>query len=89
MASVGEMKILRREDKSRLGSQAHHARTAARSIVHATALAKQLRAHGLGLHADNVEAAVSEFVNIVSKQVGHQALTEAMNWVGAERESNR
>lgn len=61
--------------------QMHHARVAALSIAHGAALVKLLRAHGRDDHADNVEAALSEFVEIVSIQVGQPVLSQAMNWV--------
>ncbi len=61
--------------------QTHYARVAALSIAHGGALVKLLRAHGRAGHADNVEAALTEFVGIVSDEVGQQILTQAMNWV--------
>ncbi len=64
--------------------QTHHARVAALSIAHGSALVKLLRAHGRDAHADNVEAALNEFVEIVSMQVGQPILTQAMNWVSDE-----
>ena len=64
--------------------QTHHARVAALSIAHGSALVKLLRAHGRDEHADNVEAALNEFVEIVSVEVGQPILTQAMNWVSDE-----
>jgi hypothetical protein len=61
--------------------QTHYARVAALSIAHGAVLVKLLRAHGQTGHADNVEAALNEFVGIVSDEVGQQILTQAMNWV--------
>jgi hypothetical protein len=61
--------------------QTHYARVAALSIAHGAALVKLLRAHGRDAHADNVEAALDEFVEIVSGEVGQRILTQAMNWV--------
>lgn len=61
--------------------QTHYAKVAALSIAHGSALVKLLRAHGQDRHAGNVEAALEEFVEIVSKQVGPQILTQAMNLV--------
>lgn len=61
--------------------QNHYARVAALSIAHGSALAKLLRAHGRDSHAEAVEAALDEFVGIVSDEVGQQILTQAMNWV--------
>ena len=62
----------------------HHARVAALSIAHGAALVKLLRAHGRDDHADNVEAALSEFVEIVSVEVGQPVLSQAMSRVSDE-----
>ena len=59
----------------------HNARIAALSMANGTALAKLLRAHGRGDHADAVEAALSEVAEIVSTEVGRHTLSEAMSWV--------
>ena len=48
------------------------------------ALAKLLRAHGRDSHAENIEAALNEFTDIVAKEVGPQMLSRAMNWVSDE-----
>jgi len=64
--------------------QTHHARVAALSIAHGAALVKLLRAHGRDDHANNVEAALSEFVEIVSVQVGQPVLSQAMSRVSDE-----
>lgn len=64
--------------------QTYHARVAALSIAHGAALVKLLRAHGRDGHADNVEAALSEFVEIVTSEVGQPILTQAMSWVTDE-----
>lgn len=64
--------------------QTHHARVAALSIAHGAALVKLLRAHGRDDHADNVEAALNEFVEIVAVQVGEPVLSQAMNRVSDE-----
>ena len=61
--------------------QTHHARVAALSMAHGAALAKLLRAHGCGDHADNVEAAVQDFARIISGQVGRRTLDRALDWV--------
>ena len=61
--------------------QTHYAKVAALSIAHGSALVKLLRAHGRDSHAANVEAALEEFVEIVSNEVGAQVLTQAMNRV--------
>ncbi len=59
----------------------HNARIAALSMANGAALAKLLRAHGRGDHADAVEAALSEVAEIVSTEVGRRTLSEAMSWV--------
>jgi hypothetical protein len=64
--------------------QMYHARVAALSIAHGSALAKLLRAHGRDRHAENVEAALNAFVEIVSVEVGQPILIQAMNWVSDE-----
>ncbi len=61
--------------------QTHYAKIAALSIAHGSALVKLLRAHGQDTHAANVEAALDEFVEIVSNEVGQRILTQAMNRV--------
>jgi hypothetical protein len=61
--------------------QIHNARVAAISMANGGALAKLLRAHGRAAHADAIEAALSEVVDIVSTEVGRRTLTEAMSWV--------
>ena len=61
--------------------QTHYAKVAALSIAHGSALVKLLRAHGRDSHAANVEAALDEFVEIVSNEVGQRILTQAMNLV--------
>lgn len=59
----------------------HNARIAALSMANGAALAKLLRAHGCGEHADAVEAALSAVAEIVSTEVGRRTLSEAMSWV--------
>ncbi len=59
----------------------HNARIAALSMANGAALAKLLRAHGRGPHADAIEAALSEVAEIVSTEVGRRTLSEAMSWV--------
>ncbi len=61
--------------------QTHYARVAALSITHGAVLVKLLRAHGREGHADNVEAALDEFVGVVADEVGQQILSQAMIWV--------
>ncbi len=43
-----------------------------------------LQAHGHDEHADNVEAAIAAVVAIVSKSIGKENLTEALEWVSGE-----
>ena len=61
--------------------QNHHARVAALSMAHGAALAKLLRAHGRDEHATNIEAALRDFAEIISGQVGQHALDQALSWV--------
>ena len=62
----------------------HHARVAALGMAHVSALAKLLRAHGRNGHADHLEAAVDEVVEIIAKEVGRSTLAQAMSWVTDE-----
>jgi hypothetical protein len=62
-------------------SDIYNARVAALSMANGAALAKLLRAHGLGDHADNIESALAAIADIVSVEVGREKLTEAMSWV--------
>lgn len=65
-------------------SQDYNARMAALWIMHGTACIKLLRAHGRSLHADNFEAALREFVDIIADEVGRDTLTEAMDWAAGQ-----
>ena len=58
-----------------------HARVAALSMAHGAALAKLLRAHGRGTHADNIEAALQDFAEIITGEVGQTVLDRALSWV--------
>lgn len=64
--------------------QDHNARMAALWIMHGTACIKLLRAHGRTLHADNFEAALREFVDIIAAEVGRETLTDAMDWAAGQ-----
>jgi hypothetical protein len=64
-----------------LSDPVHNARIAALSMANGAALAKLLRAHGRGDHADALEAALAEVAEIVSTEVGRRTLSEAMSWV--------
>lgn len=64
-----------------MSDRVHNARIAALSMANGSALAKLLRAHGRAVHADAIEAALSEVAEIVSTEVGRRTLSEAMSWV--------
>jgi hypothetical protein len=64
-----------------LSDPVHNARIAALSMANGAALAKLLRAHGRGEHANAIEAALAEVAEIVSTEVGRRTLSEAMSWV--------
>ena len=53
--------------------QLHHTRVAALSMVHGAALARLLRAHGRGAHADNIEAALQDFAEIITGELAAEA----------------
>lgn len=53
-------------------------------ILHGTACVKLLKAHGRLLHADNFEAALREYVDIIADEVGHDTLSEAMDWAAGQ-----
>jgi len=61
--------------------EVRNARVAAISMANGAALAKLLRAHGRGDHADALEAALDAVADIVSNEVGRRTLSEAMSWV--------
>ena len=62
----------------------YNARMAALWIMHGTACVKLLRANGRTLHAENFEAALREFVDIIAGEVGRDILTEAMDWASGQ-----
>ncbi len=64
--------------------QDYDARMAALWIMHGTACVKLLRTHGRLLHADNFEAALREFVDIIADDVGRDTLSEAMDWAAGQ-----
>lgn len=64
--------------------QDYNARMAALWIMHGTACVKLLKAHGRQLHADNFEAALREYVDIIAGEVGRDTLTEAMDWAAGQ-----
>ncbi|UCH73436.1 MAG: hypothetical protein JSU82_13955 [Rhodospirillales bacterium] len=62
----------------------YDARMAALWILHGAACVKLLKSHGRLLHAENFEAALREFTDIIADEVGHDTLTEAMNWAAGQ-----
>ena len=67
-----------------IGQENNNARMAALWIMHGTACVKLLKAHGRSLHADNFEAALREFVDIIADEVGRDNLSEAMDWAATQ-----
>jgi hypothetical protein len=67
-----------------MSEPANRARLTALSMAHGAALAKLLRAHGRKLHADNLDAALLESFEIVSREVGAARLAEAVRWVAEQ-----
>jgi hypothetical protein len=68
--------VIERED--------NNARMAALWIMHGTACVKLLKAHGRSLHAENFEAALREFVDIIADEVGRENLSAAMDWAATQ-----
>lgn len=58
----------------------HQARVAALSLAQCATTVTLLRANGENQHADNMEAAISAAVTIVSDQLGRDTLEQAMRW---------
>ena len=56
------------------------ARIAALSLQHGTAFVQLLRANDRLEHASNLEAALREVAEIVCREVGRNALAEAVRW---------
>ena len=73
-----------RERERAVEDQTHHARVVALSMAHGAALAKLLRAHGKDEHADNIDAALKDFAEIVSGQVGPHELEQALSWAARQ-----
>ncbi len=59
----------------------YRVRVAALWIMNTTILVNILRAHGRDQHAENVEVALAEAVDIVAEEFGREELTEAISWV--------
>jgi hypothetical protein len=62
----------------------HQARVVALSLAQCTAMVNLLRAHHQNDHAENIEAAMSVIVNLVSDTLGKDTLSQAMDWVCEE-----
>ncbi len=58
----------------------YQARVAALSIAQCATTVNLLRAHGQDEHADNVEAAISMVIAIISNELGRDTLSRAMKW---------
>jgi len=66
------------------GQENNNARMAALWIMHGTACVKLLKSNGRGMHAENFEAALREFVDIIADEVGRDNLSEAMDWAAMQ-----
>lgn len=62
----------------------YQARVAALSLAQCNTVVTLLRAHGQSEHADQMEAAISVVVSIVSNELGRETLARAMNWASDE-----
>ena len=60
------------------------ARITALWMVQGNSLAKLLRRHGRGDHADNLDAALSQVAEILSSEIGRDTLTQAMIWASEQ-----
>jgi len=58
----------------------YRARVAAISVLHASACAGFLRAHGCVAHASNLEAALDQTAKILARHLGDGALSAALDW---------
>ncbi len=58
----------------------YQARVAALSIAQCATTVNLLRAHRQDEHADNVEAAISMVIAIISNELGRDTLSRAMKW---------
>lgn len=67
-----------------IGQENNNARMAALWIMHGTACVKLLKANGRSTHAENFEAALREFVDIIADEIGRESLSEAMDWAAAQ-----
>ena len=62
----------------------YQARVAALSLAQCNTVVNLLRAHGQREQADNMEAAISVVVSIVSNELGRETLASAMSWASEE-----
>jgi hypothetical protein len=67
-----------------MSEPANRARLTALSLAHGAGLAKLLRAHGQTLHADNLDAALRQSFEIISRELGTARLAEAVRWVAEQ-----
>jgi hypothetical protein len=64
-----------------LNDEAYQARVAALSIAQCRTVVNFLHARGQDEHAENVEAAITAVVAIISDELGRDTLARAMKWV--------
>ena len=62
----------------------YQARVAALSLAQCNTVVTLLRAHGQDEQANNMEAAISVVVSIVSNELGRETLASAMSWASEE-----
>jgi hypothetical protein len=67
-----------------LENKTYQARVAALSLAQCNTVVTLLRAHGQKEHADQMEAAISVVVSIVSNELGRDTLAKAMTWASDE-----
>lgn len=65
-------------------NKTYQARVAALSLAQCNTVVTLLRAHGQKEHADQMEAAISVVVSIVSNELGRDTLAKAMTWASDE-----
>jgi hypothetical protein len=67
-----------------LQDKTYQARVAALSLAQCNTVVTLLRAHGQEKQADNMEAAISVVISIVSNELGRDTLASAMSWASEE-----
>jgi len=67
-----------------LQNKTYQARVAALSLAQCNTVVTLLRAHGQTEHAEQMEAAISVVVSIVSNELGRETLAQAMSWASNE-----